>query len=161
MSIWAEVKKALNSTVGTTKFKPLNELYLDSRYIYASDHTIVHTIPEAGSDNKYYTYFKINIHGSYRAKVEINGHSNYKLDAYLYVMKGDTLISQKTIKGIAINQDTTISCDFNANAGDIINVYTITYQAGGGGNAMYSRANWKELCGTIGVGGIPAEIYTE
>lgn len=160
MSIWAEVKKALNSTVGTTKFKPLNELYLDSRYMYASDSTIVHTIPEAGSDNKYYTYFKINIPGSYRVKVKIRGDSTYHLDTTVYVKKGDTVIAQDSIDDIAVQQDTIISCDFNANAGDIINVYTISYLSSGG-NGRYGYAKWKELCGTIGVGGIPAEVYTE
>lgn len=160
MSIWAEVKKALNSTVGTTKFKPLNELYLDSRYMYASDSTIVHAIPQAGSDNKYYTYFKINIPGSYRVKVKIRGDSRYQLDTTVYVTKGDTVIGQDSIYDIATNQEPIISCDFNANAGDIINVYTITYNAGSD-KAQYGYARWKELCGTIGVGGTPAEIYAE
>ena len=37
MGIWAEIKYALNSTLGTDDFKPLDKLIRDSYYVYASD----------------------------------------------------------------------------------------------------------------------------
>lgn len=41
MSVWAGIKKALNSTLGTSEFKPLDELFNMHCGIYAtSDHTL-------------------------------------------------------------------------------------------------------------------------
>ena len=35
MSIWAEIKYALNSSLGTAHFKPINELYADTKKVFA------------------------------------------------------------------------------------------------------------------------------
>ena len=37
MGFWAEIKHALNSTLGTKEFKPLDKIIRDSYYVYASD----------------------------------------------------------------------------------------------------------------------------
>lgn len=162
MSIWAEVKKALNSTIGTSNFKPLNELYLDSRYMYASDNTIVHTIATSGSDGLFLTKIKINIPGSYRIKAFVDGVVHYVLKSTIYVEKNGIVIASSPTLTVATGSDTSgvTSCDFTANSGDIINVKVLTYE-GSGGNPRYGYGRNREICGTIGVGGVPAEIYTE
>lgn len=37
MGIWAEIKHALNSTIGTSDFAPLNELYIKGKTLVASN----------------------------------------------------------------------------------------------------------------------------
>lgn len=38
MSIWTEIKHALNSTLGTSDFKPLNEIVMQTKDLAASDY---------------------------------------------------------------------------------------------------------------------------
>lgn len=163
MSIWAEIKKALNSTVGTTKFKPLNELYLDSRYMYASDNTFLTYAGALGyhyNTNKFIV--KVNIPGAYRAKVDCVSTSSDSCKASLIVYKksGSTLtqIAQYRTDVIANGSSQTVEVDFSADKDDIITfdctAYTISDANGG-------RLKNLRLCGMIGVGGTPTEIYTE
>ena len=74
MSIWAEVKKAINGTVGTQNFKPLDELYRDSRYVYACDHGLLAYSGSIHYKNTNF-YAKINIPGTYSASAIFSRNS--------------------------------------------------------------------------------------
>ena len=52
MGIWAGIKYAINSTLGTDKFKPLNELIIGEKSLCASD-TIYDIIIPPGSNNTF------------------------------------------------------------------------------------------------------------
>ena len=159
MSIWAEVKKALNSTVGTTKFKPLNELYLDSRYMYASDTTILHYPTPDGSAYLYdEVYAKIHIPGSYRVIARIRSGTSDGI-AKIIVKKGTSTIATYEESGLKNTEERTIACDFTASAGDIIGMRASCTQTGS--SSSYGGARFVRLCGMIGTGGAPAEVYTE
>ena len=107
MSIWAEVKKALNSTVGTTKFKPLNELYLDSRYMYASDNTILNYPKPDGSAYLYdEVYAKIHIPGGYRVIARIRSGTSDGI-AKIIVKKGTSTIATYEESGLKNTEERT------------------------------------------------------
>ncbi len=159
MSIWAEIKKAVNSTVGTQNFKPLDELYRDSRYVYACDHGL---LAYSGNVNDKYTYFyvKINIPGTYRVTAGYTRRYTSECKVELRVDKkvGETYtgpvanILQKTSGPVTPE---TLSVDFSAQKGDI---FKITSHGGDDYNANMQSL---KLCGMIGTGGAPAEVYTE
>lgn len=76
--MWECVKKALNSTVGTSNFKPLNELYDNSFYVYPSAETL-YNVGYISGDSKVKTNTftkKINVGGSLIVKIRLTT-SNY------------------------------------------------------------------------------------
>jgi len=158
MSIWAEMKKAVNSTVGTQNFKPLDELYRDSRYVYASDNTILHYPKPGGYAFTPAVYAKINIPGSYRVIARIYSTTSDGI-AIIRIKNGTTTIATYEESGLKNTEERTIACDFTANAGDIIEMYAYcTYKSS---SSTFGGARWIRLCGMIGIGGAPAEVYTE
>lgn len=161
MSIWAEVKKAINGTVGTQNFKPLDELYRDSRYVYACDHGLL-----AYSGSIYYKntnfYVKINIPGTYRASAIFSRNSSdfwyANITVYKKVNGEYQEIGKAERRDLVNNAPETISVDFSVQSGDIIRINPVIYtQSYGQGGTI----NNLRLCGMIGTGGAPAEVYTE
>ena len=99
MSIWAEVKYALNSSLGTVNFKPINEIIIGSKQIIADEDEINCYIPMVtGSfEGKATTpepvaSFRTRFAGSFYVQVEGNGkqindssYTSDKYKPYLYV----------------------------------------------------------------------------
>lgn len=69
---WGEIKKAINSTIGTEEFKPLDEMILGQKKLVASDNLLVQDTKTRGYDSDLetvYNLFKMNTSGSIRVKV--------------------------------------------------------------------------------------------
>lgn len=60
---WAEIKNAVNSTVGTNNFKPLNEIIRGNWNLIESDKVYISEVPEYTSSSETY-----NISNSFRFK---------------------------------------------------------------------------------------------
>lgn len=161
MSIWAEVKKAINSTVGTQNFKPLDELYRDSRYVYACDHgLLVYSGSIAYKGTKFYA--KINLPGTYRASAIFYCNSSdfdyANINVFKKVNGSYQSIGGVTKEDLAYGTSATISVDFSVQSGDIIRIDPVIYTKSYGKGGTISNLR---LCGMIGTGGAPAEVYTE
>lgn len=73
---WAEIKNAVNSTVGTNNFKPLNEIIRGNWNLIESDKVYISEVPEYTSSSSSETY---NISNSFRFKAP--GTANIRLRA--------------------------------------------------------------------------------
>ena len=78
MAIWKEIRKTINSTLGTKSFKPLDKIIRDSYYVYASDDLLKTLYQEANrtdgtADISLQSVGKINLSGAIKLKCEIMG----------------------------------------------------------------------------------------
>lgn len=120
---WAEIKHAINSSLGTDDFKPLNELINGTKGLVASDNLYMNLVTSNISVSSRDTYtipinVNINWNGSFRLSGVFYTNTNYR--GKLEVYKNNVLVD--TITATA-DSTTKISADFMCNKGDI---FTLT-----------------------------------
>lgn len=100
MGLWAEVKRTLNSTLGTTDFKPLDKIIEGQRTLAASDSVIqVFELDRNVANTSEYEFgrFKVKVNGSVRIIVNYSGGaSNSTLR--LGIKKNDIEVFYKTVE---------------------------------------------------------------
>ena len=62
------------------------------------------------------------------------------------------------MRDLEYNTSATISVDFSVQSGDIIRISPVIYSNSYGSGGTINNLR---LCGMIGTGGAPAEVYTE
>lgn len=139
MGVWAEVKHALNSTIGTNNFKPLNELILDSIYLTATD-DVLYSIGDVMTSENEETVFEKTAECSGAVKItgeilnDIGRYNNIKI--YLNGTLNKTLtISNATIFPQSLVGNVQIS------KGDVLKITTLSDRT--------SRINDVSIRGTI------------
>ena len=137
---WAEVKK-INSDMTT----PLDQLFKNSFYLYASDNTLAAITRDFATR---YGSIKVNYDGACRVKLSLVNTSTMGATANFYVKvnginKG--YITKTIVKGssgeayidISINKNDIITCEHDG--------------------AQHVTETAFYVCGTIGIGGLGAE----
>lgn len=118
---WGEIKKAINSTIGTEEFKPLDEMILGQKKLVASDNLLVQDMKTRFYDRDLetvYNLFKMNTSGSIRVKVygrSINDDgflSVYINGTYSTGITVETTEGEYTIPDISVKKGDVIG--FNA-----------------------------------------------
>lgn len=125
MGIWAEIKHALNSTIGTSDFAPLNELYIKGKTLVASNnHYMDIYLPQE------YAPFdvprKIKMKNSGSILIRANAFS-YDRQGGLQILINDTIV--KTIYGVNSTKP-VIDGTINFDAGDEISFKYIYGKSG-------------------------------
>lgn len=105
MGLWAEVKRTLNSTLGTTDFKPLDKIIEGQRTLAASDSVIqVIQLKETnvGTSLKEFGKFVPKVDGSVRLVTTYNGGAS-NTEIVLYVYRDGTEVSSTAKKGVPVD----------------------------------------------------------
>lgn len=91
MGFWAGIKHALNSTLGTAKFKPLDRILKESMYLVASDTPLYVLEGSFGTREKEVTFLEktFNVNGTVRFIATPYNMSSY---CYVKIYKNNTLI---------------------------------------------------------------------
>lgn len=81
MSIWGEIKHALNSTLGTSDFKPLNEIVMQTKDLAASDYLykVINNNEVSRKDiptNSWVTIASLTMHRNGSARIKFDMRSN-------------------------------------------------------------------------------------
>ena len=126
MGIWNEIKKALNSTLGTSEFKPLNEIMTDlvfSERIFVPSDRLYYTLfdgdiaglekPDGSPLENKVDLFVSQIEGSFDMGLKLGHYTRATLykngvniwSGYVSGSTGET----KTISGIAVNKGDAFS----------------------------------------------------
>ena len=142
MSLWSQIKYAMNSTLGTSEFKPLDKIIEGQRTWGASDVLIKLLTTSAG-------YFSDTTLGSFTPKVGGSVRvfafafaENYVGDsAYLRVYRGDTLVASTSAK-ITNNGTTPMSIDISITAGE-------KYTVKGYTSSTTSSLKSVSVCGSL------------
>lgn len=127
MGLWSEIKHALNSTIGTDDFKPLDKIIQGNKAIVASDNLywIISNTGAYTEDNTKFTEFakiRINISGSIKLRVKSGA---YYREGYVEIrINGKTVANSTTTVGEPL---TDSYFDIPVNNKDIL---TIEYIAG-------------------------------
>lgn len=123
MSIWAEIKHALNSTLGTNKFKPLDQLLLDNLglienvdKLYASK-TFTNSV-SGGKDvlQKLDNEFAIDCNGTATLQFTFTltkETSNRTAMGTLYLYKNNDVVKTANFSSEPGELSTSLSIDFN------------------------------------------------
>lgn len=143
MSIWAGIKHALNSTLGTSDFKPLDELIMyENKQLSASDNVYM-TIPietvtlsstatstsAASSEIIDICKFKLKVTGSIRVSLNVSlydgaNNSNYSAVGYVYVyingVQKHSFYKDTSSLDTAGTLTDDVTGDISFNKGDII-----------------------------------------
>ncbi len=127
MGLWAGIKHALNSTLGTSDFKPLDKLISEKidgvRTLGASDATII--VVGSGSASNSTTHllqFKANVSGSMRLMGTATvGRSDYGDSGGIGVIPGG--FQGKNGDGSATGNHLDVCFDFSITAGETYSVY--------------------------------------
>lgn len=86
MSVWAEIKHAVNSSLGTSDFKPLNEIILQTKDLAASD-TVYKVIYPSGASNITSANIQANRNGSIRILLYVTANSTSQQRPNTYNIK--------------------------------------------------------------------------
>jgi hypothetical protein len=163
MDIWAGIKHALNSTLGTEDFKPLDKLlkhYLEEHKSLAPSDSIYKVIQsgerykEVPSSTISYTIiggFTSNVTGAIRILAELKAElSSYTGSSYLYVLKGDSVdytdsgghtLTNSVARMVASSEDyVTKSVDIN-----IIKGQRYSFALGNGKTGTYSNITCSKI----------------
>ena len=97
---WAEVKHAINSTVGTSEFKPLDKIIMDNWNLIESSDVYISETPTYSSSSGVYTLnnsFKMKANGSAKIRLvaSYSVNSTYTFEAY----KNGTPYASETLAG--------------------------------------------------------------
>lgn len=81
MSIWGEIKHALNSTLGTSDFKPLNEIVMQTKDLAASDYLykVINNNEVSRKDiptHSWVTIASLTMHRNGSARIKFDMRSN-------------------------------------------------------------------------------------
>ena len=129
MSIWAGIKHALNSTLGTKDFKPLDKIisndFKNQWSMYASDDiyyplsNLTGAVYRGESEWFYYPQkFKMNCNGSVRIKGDFfSGLNREGAMAQFAIFKNADFVTYYTISKL---EEATVYYDLNFKQGDII-----------------------------------------
>ena len=145
MSLWSQIKYAMNSTLGTSEFKPLDKIIEGQRTWGAGEPTIkiLRESFSSMSETELGT-FTPKVGGSIRIAANlVNTHASYASStATLYVYEGDTLISYTKADSIA-NISVPFSMDIAITAGV---KYTVTAKLDQSSNNRIVNAR---VCGNL------------
>lgn len=106
MGLWAEVKRTLNSTLGTDDFKPLDKIIEGQRTLAASDSVIqVFELDRNVANKSEYEFgrFRTKVNGSVRIIVNYSGNSSNST-LRLGIKKNDVEVFYKTVKDSGADQ---------------------------------------------------------
>ena len=140
MSIWAEIKKAVNSTLGTADFKPLDKIFTDELAIYSLDSafkTIDYSkIPTTQTKMRYNGAIKIKLTTSEGTSSSVGKETSLRINLNGTFVRNlwATMVS---------NQRAESSCEITVQKGDVI---TFGY----GSNQTYISS--VSLCGIVSFG---------
>lgn len=103
MSIWTGIKHALNSTLGTDKFKPLNEIIDEQRDLVASDSLFRYIFTGSNSYTPYneaidIVQFKSNRNGSIR--IRFSGINTTEPTLTIRIVKAD---NSSAVASVSLN----------------------------------------------------------
>lgn len=140
MGFWAGIKHAINSTLGTAKFKPLDKILKDSMYLVASDTPLYVLNGEFGQREKEVTFLEktFNVNGAIRILITEPYNMNTSTSV-VRVYKNDTLI-----KAVAYTTNGFPPTDITVEKGSVLKL-TI-YVSGSG-----SWIRQAQLCGFMTV----------
>lgn len=145
MGIWAGIKYALNSTLGTDEFEPLDQLIINSVYLTGTN-DVLYTLGNASSIDGSKTIFekKVNISGVMRLTAEdIYDESSLNLSVYING-EYDSFMKRNTFGGGSL--------DFNVKKGDIIDIRIVS-------NYSNLSITGIKLCGTVVKAPFGGEIF--
>lgn len=84
---WAEIKNAVNSTVGTNNFKPLNEIIRGNWNLIESDKVYISEVPEYTSSSETYNIsnsFRFKAPGTAKIRLKASYESNTTYNFEIY-----------------------------------------------------------------------------
>ena len=123
---WGEVKKAINSTLGTEDFKSLDEIILGEKTFVGSDTTLI-VLGLAGGDYYYgecVPQFKLNVGGVIRINANVsNSQSTYGVNGGIRLTDVDTGTVQIVDIYIPKGGNQDIMAEFNVDANKTYEVY--------------------------------------
>ena len=134
MGFWAGIKYALNSSIGTPDFKPLDKILNESSYIVATDDVLYNIGNVEGEREKEKKFFEktVAMNGVLRFSAEINGSRNY---VKIYVNGAEITTLSGTSTGYS-----PVSYDINIARNDVLK---LTYYAVSSGDYLENA----KLCG--------------
>lgn len=140
---WGEIKKAINSTIGTAGFQPLDAIIKGQKTFVASDNTMIVLSAQSDktwNDGTIIGTFTPKTSGSVRLMAEIGNDINDR-DAGIIVQRdGVTLTSFYADSGVMRVMSADFQVDENAQYTFIIAVSGTGYQA---------RTNYIRICADI------------
>ncbi len=151
MGFWAGIKYALNSTLGTAGFKPLDKLIVDNITsnikVAASDIPIKvlvnsATIPHTSDDTEMAT-FTAKVSGTVRVKASISGSTT--TTKKLWCVRDST---GGTLKTASTKDSDSLSIDFNVVKGGTYTVHMSTTATG----LIVDACNGLSVCGNSYLG---------
>lgn len=137
---WAEIKHAVNSTIGTDEFKSLDKIFEGNWRLIASDNAYISITPGYTSNSSYNTY---TISNSF--KTNVNGTAKFTADAIFY--DDATYSFNLIINGVKVashersgteDAKLTFSVEHYISVGDVI-TFTFTKTSGSGRLSEISR----------------------
>ena len=129
MGLWAGIKRALNSTLGTTEFEPLDKIILGSKALKASDNFYSNILSGRFSGNSENPFIRENLitmnwQGSFKLKIMAYGRDNYNyviiringVERYRLVLRGssDVIYEEYTTDIITFKKDDIIGLEITS-----------------------------------------------
>ena len=165
MSIWAGIKYGVNSTLGTSDFKPLDKMYKDSLVLVAT------TNPITGS-------LILQTNNRHKGSVTIGGYGGV-VNVHIRIVPRRTSTACSGIFGISKNNNLYVSqrigttstdgqyalideyIPISVSPGDVITVTSSNYQTSNGNDAFTDNNGTWCLCGSLGHDGNLATVTEE
>lgn len=122
MAIWKEIRKMINSTVGTKDLKPLDQIIRDSYYVYASDDLLKILYSKSYTNASYIALTNIGtvgVSGVMRIKIVAEGSG---ITECFYLSKNGvtekiTFSGGTAVKDLEVNKNDIIQFGFANNNG--------------------------------------------
>lgn len=135
MGIWAALKYAVNSTIGTSTFRPINQIIDESCVVAASDKLILtksnlSADAEDGQNNTTLFSIRSNINGTIRIRL-ISGMI-WGSGSQVQIKVGGTVVG--TFLSTSTNEDGTRYIDFNVKRHQVISLFFTTTHDRGSAN---------------------------
>lgn len=147
--MWSYIKKAINSTLGTNDFEPLNELFFKNKALNASEN-LYYTIQgetvkvEEGTTYKIPKTIKMYNSGSITIKSNLKPPSA-EYYTYLKIYINNVLYKQLSSSAYEATEVSTI---VSFNAGDVI-TFEIFVETTGSGGLKYGNFSNLRICADI------------
>lgn len=144
---WAEIKNAVNSTVGTKDFKPLNEIIRGNWNLIESERIYISETPAYTSSSGTYTIsnsFKFKANGSARIRLILaySANATYTLEIY----KNGNLYKSIARAGDGANNNISIIESVTFKSEDL---FTFRLVRTGGSTAVSSMTEIAVLCEAV------------
>lgn len=165
MSIWAGIKYGVNSTLGTSDFKPLDKMYKDSLVLVAT------TNPITGN-------LILQTDGRYKGSVTIGDYGGV-VNVHIRIVPRSTSTACSGVFGISKNNNLYVSqrlkttstdgqyalideyIPISVSPGDVITVTSSDYQISSGNSTSTNNNGTWCLCGNLGHDGNLATVTEE